>query len=192
MRVFKRGIGVAFLAVLAACAGTPAVHDSNEEVAKWAYTHDAPASVTLITMVNNKTGRGGHSSLMINGRQRTMYDPAGRWHNSQVPEQDDVLFGITPAVLKLYNSFHARKSHHVVLQTKDVSPDLAERLFQSARVQGRSLDAMCSNNVTAILADKPGFEAVGHTFFPVSAMNKFQALPGVKTEKVYEEDEGQN
>lgn len=180
---------LAMLAVLAAC-GTKPVFDSPEEVQRRAYVHDGPPALTLITMVNNKTGVGGHSSLMINASQRTMYDPAGRYYNSTVPEQNDLLYGITPEILRRYVSFHARDTHHVVLQSVEVSPAVAEQAFALAKQRGTSWDAMCSTNVTSILSRVQGFEDMRGSIFPARLMKHFAALPGVETEEVYEYDKG--
>ncbi len=180
---------LAMLVVLSAC-GTKPVYDSPEEVQRRAYVHDGPPALTLITMVSNSTGSGGHSSLMINASQRTMYDPAGRYYNSTVAEQNDLLYGITPEILKRYVSFHARDTHHVVLQTVEVSPAVAEQAYALARQRGTSWDAMCSTNVTRILANTQGFEDLSGSIFPARLMKNFGELPGVKTEKVYEYDTG--
>ena len=180
---------LAMLAVLAAC-GTKPVFDSPEEVQRRAYVHDGPPALTLITMVNNKTGVGGHSSLMINASQRPMYDPAGRYYNSTVPEQNDLLYGITPEILRRYVSFHARDTHHVVLQSVEVSPAVAEQAFALAKQRGTSWDAMCSTNVTSILSRVQGFEDMRGSIFPARLMKHFAALPGVETEEVYEYDKG--
>lgn len=187
MRIL-RVLGAMFiLAILSAC-GTKPVYDSAAEVAKASYTHDGPTSLTLITMINNKSGSGGHSSLMINSDQRTMYDPAGRYFNSTIAEQNDLLYGITPDNLQRYVSFHARDTHHVVLQTIEVSPAVARQAFQLAKNRGTSWDAMCSTNVTHILRRVPGFESVKGSVFPAKLMRRFGELNGVKTEKVFEYD----
>lgn len=189
MRGLRLFLVVAALAVLAAC-GTKPVFDSPDEVQRRAYVYDGPPALTLITMVNNRTGTGGHSSLMINASQRTMYDPAGRYYNSTVPEQHDLLYGITPEILKRYVSFHARDTHHVVLQTVEVSPAVAEQAFALAKQRGTSWDAMCSTNVTRILSRVQGFENLQGSIFPARLMKRFGELPGVKTEEVYEYDTG--
>lgn len=187
MRIFRIIGVVSVLAAVSAC-GTMPVYDSAAEVAKASYSHDAPASLTLITMISNKTGRGGHSSLMINSDQRTMYDPAGRYWNSTIAEQNDLLYGITPENLKRYVSFHARDTHHVVLQTVEVSPQVARQAFQLAKDRGTSWDAMCSTNVTHILRRVQGFEDMKGSAFPAKLMERFAQLPGVETEKVFEYD----
>lgn len=179
--------------VLTACAyGTEDRFSSKSHVEKFTYSSSEPPSLTLLTMVSNKTGTGGHSSLLINGSQTVMYDPAGRWSHSQVPERHDMLYGVSPGVMKLYKSFHARKTHHVVSQKIYVSPEVAERAIAAAEAQGRALDATCAINTIAILNQLPGFQSVKSTYFPAKLMKRFGELDGVITDKYYENDEGQN
>lgn len=187
MRVLRVHFIFAVLAILSAC-GTKPVYDPPEEIQSRAYVHDAPPSLTLITMISNRTGAGGHSSLLINASQRTMYDPAGRYYNSTVPEYGDLLYGITPEILRRYVSFHARKTHHVVVQTVEVTPAVAEQAFALAKQRGTSWDAMCATNVTRILAKTQGFEHMGGSIFPARLMKNFADMPGVKTDEVFEDD----
>ena len=84
----------------------------------------APAYLSL-TMVNNESGAGAHSALVINASQRVIFDPAGTIKHDVFIEQDDVLYGATPSVLEFYTRAHARKTHHVVIQDLDVSPEIA-------------------------------------------------------------------
>lgn len=175
---------------LTACAKE--IYAPDNAVQKAAYIHNEGPSLTLLTMIHNKTGNGGHTSLMINASQRIMYDPAGRWYSSVVPERNDVLFGVTPAVLKRYQSFHARDTHHVVVQKINVSAEVAEIAFQAALQQGASHDAMCANNTSTMLSKVPGFEDLGVTWSPARFSKKFGKLPGVITTKYYETDTGKN
>ncbi|PIB26127.1 hypothetical protein BFP76_14310 [Amylibacter kogurei] len=178
------------LLVLSACAKS--VYAPASEVQKRAFVSDDAPYLQLMTMISNKSGAGGHSSLVVNGSQVIMYDPAGRYWNSLLPERDDVLFGLNPAMMQRYKSFHARDTHHVVSQRVYVSQAVAEIAYKAALEQGASPDAMCANNVSALLSKVPGFEAVGHTWSPKRLMNNFAKLPSVKTDKYYENDTGKN
>ena len=80
-----------------------------------AYVHDGPPRISLYTMVNNESGAGAHSALVINASQRVIFDPAGTIKHDVFIEQDDVLYGATPSVLEFYTRAHARKTHHVVI-----------------------------------------------------------------------------
>lgn len=175
---------------LSACAKE--IYDSDADVQKASYSHPGPKSLTLLTMISNKNGQGGHTSLVVNASERIMYDPAGRWYSSIVPERNDVLFGVTPTVLKRYNSFHSRQTHHVVIQEIPVSAAVAEIAYRAALQQGASHDAMCANNTSTMLSKVPGFESLGITWSPRRLSEKFGELPGVKTTKYYENDIGQN
>lgn len=188
--IILRNIALLFAALfLTACAyGTEDKFASDTHVAQYRYQSNEAPSLSLITMVNNKNGRGGHSSLLINGSERGMYDPAGRWWHSSAPERHDFVTGMSPRILQHYKSWHARKTHHVVTQTIQVSPEVAELALAAARRQGRALDATCSINTIEILNQLPGFEDLQSTYFPEKLMQRFGQIPGVKTEKLYEED----
>jgi hypothetical protein len=130
--------------------------------------------------------------LIDGGPQRIMYDPAGRWWHSQVPERNDVLFGLNPQKLQRYKSFHARDTHHVVSQTVFVTKEEAQEAYRLALAQGASHDAMCAINVSSVLRQMERFKPVGGHFGPAALMIKFARLPVVKTDKYYENDTGKN
>ena len=178
---------------LTACSyGTKDQFASKAHIEQYTYASKEAPSLTLMTMINNRTGAGGHSSLLINGSQTVMYDPAGRWKHSQAPERHDVVYGINPQLLQFYKSFHARSSHHMVIQKIFVSPEVAEMAITASIEQGRAKDATCAINTIAILHRLPGFESVKSTYFPAKLMKRFGAMNGVVTTKYYEDDEGQN
>ena len=141
-------------------------------------------------MVSNRDGSGGHSALMINGSQRVSFDPAGSFENVRVPEQEDVLYGVSPAVLAGYKSAHARSTYHVVLQTVEVTPEQAEVALQLAAANGPVARACCTNATTGLLRQVPGVADVNQTFFPTNLMEQMAARAGVVEERYYEDDEG--
>ncbi len=177
--------------VLTACGGK-SVWAPDEAVAQRAYVSDEKPYLMLKTMISNRSGAGGHSALLINSSQVVMNDPAGRWHNSLAPERNDVLFGMRPALLKQYDSFHARDTHHVVSQKIYVTPEVAAKAMQVAFKMGPSPDALCSTNVSKMLQQIPGFQGLSRSLFPAKLMQSFEQLPGVETTKHYENDKGQN
>ena len=81
-------------------------------------------------MVNNDSGAGAHSAWVINASQRVIFDRAGTIKHHFFIEKDDVLYGVTPSVLQFYTRAHARKTHHVLIQDLDVSPEIAEHALQ--------------------------------------------------------------
>lgn len=182
---------LAVCAVLAGCAQPPAVsYASNERVDAVAYRAPGPATLTLMTMVSNRDGSGGHSALMINGSQRVIFDPAGSFVNDRVPEQEDVLYGVSPAVLAGYKSAHARSTYHVVSQTVEVTPEQAEIALQLAQQNGAVARAFCTNATTSLMREVPGFEDIRVTFFPTNLMEQMSQRPDVVEEKYFEDDEG--
>ncbi|GGX53503.1 lipoprotein [Tateyamaria omphalii] len=182
---------LAVCGMLAGCAPPPTVsYASNERVASVAYREPGPATITVLTMVSNRDGSGGHSALMINGSQRVIFDPAGSFVNERVPEQEDVLYGVSPAVLAGYKSAHARSTYHVVSQTVEVTPEQAEIALRLAQQNGAVARAFCTNANTTLLRQVPGFEDIRTTFFPTNLMEQMAARVGVMEEKYYEDDEG--
>lgn len=177
--------------LLAGCAQPPeAPYASDARVASVAYREPGPATITVLTMVSNRDGSGGHSALMINGSQRVIFDPAGSFVNDRVPEQQDVLYGVSPAVLKGYKSAHARSTYHVVSQTVEVTPEQAEVALRLAQGNGAVARAFCTNANTNLLRQVPGFEGIKTTFFPTRLMEQMASYPGVAEEKYFEDDEG--
>lgn len=180
----------AVLALLAACAADTSPDSPPAAVAAAAFRSAEPPSLTLFTMVNNRTGGGGHTALMVNGSQRVIFDPAGSFRDARVVERGDVLYGITPGWLQAYKSAHARVSHHVVSQTITVTPDQAEKALRIVQNHGGVAAAYCAQSTTGILAQLDGFEGINRTFYPVKVMEQFAQLPNVTTTKLYENDSG--
>jgi hypothetical protein len=174
---------------LAAC-GVKSQWASDELVAQMAYREPGPATLTLMTMVNNRSGSGGHTALMINASQRVIWDPAGSFEHSRIPERNDVIYGVNPEVYKVYRSSHARETHHVAMQTIEVTPEVAERAFALARELGPVPGAQCAVSTSSLLQQLPGFHSVKGSWFPKKLMEQFAQLPGVTTERQFENDAG--
>lgn len=183
--------GLAVAVSLAACGGGDQSPDSpTEAVASAAFRAAGPKTLTVFTMVNNRTGSGGHTALMVNGSQQVIFDPAGSFRDDRVVERGDVLYGMSPAWVRAYQSAHARASHHVVSQTIQVTPEQAEQALQLVMRNGGVPAAYCANATTDILRQVDGFESIQHTFYPLKLMAQMESLPGVKTTKYYEDDDG--
>lgn len=163
---------------------------SQEEVAKAAYKHDGPPALTLYTMVNNRSGSGAHTSLMINApSQRVIFDPAGTVIMTTIPERNDVLFGITPQAEQIYASAHARETYHVRIQRLEVSPQVAERALSLAVNNGKVGAAMCTSATSRIMSQLPGLESLGTVMFPNKLAERFAQIPGVTEDKRVEYDD---
>lgn len=176
------------LAVAGCASKAPYADDAT--VAAASYSNPTPAYLTLYTMVNNRTGAGGHSALLINGPERIIFDPAGSFYADIVPERNDVLFGISPGVEKAYRSAHARSTHHVVSQTVQVTPEQAQIAYQLALKAGPVAGAFCTNSTSSLISQIPGFENIDVVFYPVKLQEQFEQIPGVQTDKLFEDDNG--
>jgi hypothetical protein len=185
---FLLALMVPFL--LAGCAES--VWAPDEAVQRAIYRHDAPPSLTLITVVSNRSGAGAHSALLVNGSQRVIFDPAGTWKHPKLPERNDVHFGMTPGALDFYIDYHARETFHVVSQEVPVSSEVAEIALRRVQEYGPVGKAFCSNATTDILRTIPGFEGVPRSFSPLRAMAFFDALPGVRRSVVYDDSPASN
>ncbi len=172
---------------LAACAPANPRMDPPEAVAAAAYVDDGPPSLTLLTTQNTRTGGGAHTALLINGSQRVLYDPAGSFYHPDVPEQDDLKFGITDNVLNFYLDYHSQPPYRVIEQTIPVSAAVAEAAIARARAQGAAPMGFCANFTSSVLRDLPGFEGLPQTFFPMGLEAAFGELPGVQERVVTNE-----
>ena len=178
------------LLTLAGCAGQT-VWATDEAVLQAAYRHNGPARLTLFTMINNRTGNGAHTSLMINGNQRVIWDPAGSFQHETIPERNDVLYGITPPVADVYTRYHARKTYHVKIQTLDVSPALAQRAIALAQGYGAVPAAQCAKSTSEIMAQLfPGQIVSG--WYPKKLAEQFARVPGVTERTLHEYDDDDN
>ncbi|MFV2001446.1 MAG: hypothetical protein ACC619_00520 [Paracoccaceae bacterium] len=186
-------IGFFGLAVLAGCLG-PAEPKwaSDADVARATYVDDGPPTITLFTVINNKTGFGGHAGLMISGSQRILFDPAGTWYHPQLPERNDVHFGMSDAVVDYYVDYHSRVTWRTVIQEVVVTPEIAELVMQRAMDYGAAAKGYCARSITAILEGVPGFESINRTWWPTRLSAEFAKLPGATMDVVYDNDADDN
>ena len=94
MRCFFKVFVALCLALTVSACSKPAAWASDEDLAKVQYRDAGPTKLTLFTMINNRSGTGAHTSLMISASQRVIWDPAGSFYHPSIPERNDVLFGI--------------------------------------------------------------------------------------------------
>lgn len=184
-------VSLLFLIGLAGCAAEP-VWDSDERVAAARYVHGGPPSLSLITVVSNSNGSGGHSGLLINGSQRIIFDPAGSWYHPHIPERNDVHFGMTNKAVDFYIDYHARVTWHVVKQDIVVSPEVAALASKLAQEYGAVPKAYCADSISTILRQLPGFEGLPSTMYPVPLMEAFGKLPGVTSQTYRDNDPDDN
>jgi hypothetical protein len=176
--MLARLAGILLLPILAAC-GAEGVYAPMAEVEARAFRAPGPPTLTLMTAVNNRSGEGGHSALMVSGSQRVVFDPAGSWWHPDAPERGDVKFGMTPAMLDIYLDYHARPTFRMVLQEVAVSPETAERALQLVQAHGPSPKATCGRAVSGLLREL-GFSQVGRSWYPARIMRDFATVPGMR------------
>ncbi|MDN5785518.1 hypothetical protein [Pseudorhodobacter sp.] len=189
-----RRIYLCFIAILflAACGAAEPVWAPDDAVARARYVHPGPSSITLFTVLSTRNGSGAHSGLLINGSQRVMFDPAGTWHHPNLPERNDVHYGMTPLMVDFYIDYHARITYDVVQQTIIVSPEVAEIAMQRAMAYGAVEKAHCTLAVSSVLRGVPGFESLPQTWYPKTLMDAFAALPNVSRRKFTDTDTNNN
>lgn len=190
MGIMRAFLAILALTFLAACGGGTPSPLAPEKAQAVAYRADGPPQITLITMINNRSGAGAHTGLLISGSQRVLFDPAGTFRHSKMFRHDDVIYGITDQKLQVYRSAHARASHHVVSQTLTVSAATAEKALYLAKARGRVPSAFCANSTSELLRQLPEFADVQVTFYPDKLMDQLIGKPGLVMDRYYENDEG--
>jgi len=148
------------------------------------------ARLTLITIVNNRSGAGGHTGLLVSGREQVLFDPAGSFRHPDLREEGDVLYGMSDGWVQAYKSAHARETYHVVSQEIAVTPEQAERALELVTTWGDVSPAFCTNATSRVLRGVPGFEDVAVTFFPINLMQQIEGRADVVTTRYYEDDAG--
>lgn len=186
------------LAVLALLAATALAGCEVYQPASFAeieaarYVSPEPPSVTLMSMVNTRSGRSEHAGLLINGSQQVLYDPAGTFTHPDLPRRGDIHYGMTPRFVDYYERYHARFDYFVEAQKVPVTRAQADQLIANAQAVGQSLKMTCGLDVADVLQPVPPFQGVRKSFFPQALRDDFDRLPGVEDSYVYERDVGKN
>lgn len=172
---------------LVACSAEPTwAPDAAVQASR--YPSPSSSLLRLYTVRNAQSGNGAHSALLIDASERVLFDPAGSFKASGVPERNDLLYGFSPAAERAYRSYHARTEYDVIWQTIAVPPAVAEQAFGFAQKNGAVAKANCTRATSTLLKQLPGFEAIGTTWFPDNLERDFAALPGVVTDRLSEDD----
>ncbi|QYZ68980.1 hypothetical protein [Neotabrizicola shimadae] len=176
--MIRLALSLLALVTLVAC-GAESVYAPDDVVARAAYVDPGPKTITLYTVINNRSQEGAHSALMINGSQRVLFDPAGSWFNRHAPERNDVIFGMTPTLESFFDDYHARETFRVRKQTVVVTPEQAEIAIQRALQEGPVPQARCAWSTSDVLSGVPGFESIPRTLSPKKLSKSFAKLPGI-------------
>ncbi|WP_247738663.1 hypothetical protein [Shimia sp. R9_2] len=186
-----RMMALALLALsLAACTVRNPVETNapDQEVAAARYAHSGPKQLTLFTMISNDNGSGAHTSLLINASERVAFDPAGSFRTEGITAKNDVVYGMTPYLVDQYTRFHARETFHVVVQTLDVEPEVAELALRKAQSLGPVLESQCALTTSQVLAGLPGFEDAPRTYSP-RKLSEYFAAKGASYDRLFEYDD---
>lgn len=184
-------LALAALLALASC-GADAKFAESADLDRARYVSGAPPSLTLFTVINNRTGEGAHSGLLIDGYERVMYDPAGTWYHPSVPERFDLHYGMTDRMLSFYIDYHARVTYRVVEQKIYLPQSSIDLILARTIAQGAAAKATCAQTLSTILRGVPGFESIGQTWFPKKMSRDFGQLPGVRTKVIHDGDPDEN
>ena len=161
---------------------------SNPDLMRYAYRHDGPPEITLLTVQSDQPGTGKHSALMVNASQRVIFDPAGSFAHENIAERADVILGVTPQIEELFIAYWARDGFHVVRQSVQVPPEVAARALALVLSRGPVGGGRCANAVSGVLHQVPGFEQITPVLLPGSVMAAFADLAGVVTTEVHAGD----
>lgn len=191
MTVIIRFLALAVLALsVSACSVRNPVRTNSpdQEVAAARYEHAGPKQLTLYTMVSNRSGSGAHTSLLINASERVAFDPAGAFRTEGIIAKNDVVYGMTPYLVDQYTRFHARETFHVVVQTLDVSPEVAEMALRKAQSLGPVLESQCALTTSQLISSLPGFEDAPTTYWPLQ-LSEYFASKGASYDRLFEYDD---
>lgn len=172
------------LPLLAAGCAAPAKWADDETVARALHAEPGPPRITLYTVVNNRTGHGDHSSLLISGAHRILYDPAGTWYDPNAPQRNDVHYGITPRIEQRYVQYHARDTHHVIAQTVQLTEAQAAQAMAAAQSLRPAGPGACAIRTGGILRQVSGFEGLPATVWPRTLRDAFASYPGVTNRRI--------
>ena len=180
-RLRLTALAVLLLAVtfLQACAGRQ-VWATDAEIQAARHVHGGAAELTLVTIMNYTSGRGDHTALFINADERVLFDPAGSWRLDEVPERNDVHFGMSANKGASFYMTHTRATHYTVVQRLRVTPEVAAQAKALALAAGPVPPARCALSTSGILRQLPGFESIRSGWYPHNLMADFDRLPGVQ------------
>lgn len=189
MSLTRRSVMLGLPAALAACGAAEPIWAPEDAVRRATYRHPGPPALTLFTMRSTGNNNGYHTGLMVSASQRVLFDPAGTFQISVIPERNDVHYGITPEVERVYISYHSRETFYTERQYAVVPAEVAELALQLVQNYGAVPKAACARATSSILMQLPGFETlISSSLFPDRLSRQFGRYPGVRTDIFREND----
>jgi hypothetical protein len=174
---------VAFV-TLAACSGER-VWAPEAAVQAARFAHVGQPELVIVTIMNYRSKRGDHTAMFINADERVLFDPAGSWKLPNIPERNDLHYGIAPQIGASFYLSHTRETHYSVVQRIPVSLETALRAKQLAAEAGPVPAAHCAISTVGILRQLPGFQDLRSGYFPHKLMEQIAEIPGVTTYELH-------
>lgn len=187
-RPTRRAFLLTLPALAAACGPAEPVWAPDAVVDAVRYRHPGPPRLTLFTMRSRSSGRGFHTGLMVSASERVIFDPAGGWGASTLPERNDVIFGVSPGVERYYITVHARETYFVSRVDLDVPADVAQQALARVKAYGAVPKARCTIATSEVLSALPGFGGLKVTWWPGELEDQVKALPGAVHTTYFEDD----
>lgn len=184
----RRAVIAGLPLAVASCGAPEPVWAPQSDVDRVRYRHPGPPMLTLFTMKNRGSGNGAHTGLMVSGRERVLFDPAGTFAGQGIIERNDVIYGVSPLIEQYYVSYHARETYYVRRLDVVVSPEVADLALNLVQSYGAVAKTQCARSTGAILHQLPGFESIHPVLFPDRLERQFERLPGVVGSDYYEDD----
>lgn len=183
--------GASALAVTGAVSGcsSTSVWAPDDAIQRARYVHSGAPSVTVFTVKNVGSDNGAHTGLLINARERILFDGAGSYSLNATPERNDVHYGMTPAAVDFYIDFHARSEYYVTSQHIFLPLASADAIYAAALQAGPVPNALCTTRTTQVLKAAPEFADVNQSFFPTTLERHISALPNVITRTFRDDDD---
>ncbi|MEM1375379.1 MAG: hypothetical protein AAGF78_13460 [Pseudomonadota bacterium] len=177
-------------ALLAACSTKPRVFESPSAVSAAQRPNTGVPLLEVFTSFNVSSDNGAHSALFIHADQRVVFDPAGTFAHPQLPEQHDVIFGMSDSAREVFVDYHTRETFWTTLQSFQVPAATAAFALREARHAGPVSDAFCTRSVSSILAAAPGMPMrVRTTWFPNRLHDQLVDVPGVRRQEFRQFDD---
>ncbi|GKY88761.1 hypothetical protein [Sinisalibacter aestuarii] len=178
---------------LAACGSAESVWAPDEAVERARFSTSGPPTLTLFTVINERSGNGGHAALMVSApSERVLFDPAGSFHHPRLPERNDVVFGMTDPAVDFYIDYHSRTTWRVVRQDLVVPAAVAEQALRAVQEYGAVPKAFCANSISTVLRGLPGFEGFKVSMFPENVQAEFAQYQGVVRREYHDMDPDNN
>ncbi|MEL6915295.1 MAG: hypothetical protein AAFP13_12425 [Pseudomonadota bacterium] len=167
-------------ALLAACSTKPRVFEPPARVSQAFVPTTGPTRIEVFTSFNAGSDYGAHSALLIHADQRVAFDPAGTFAHPKLPEQHDVIYGMTESARRAFVDYHTRTTFWTTLQIAQVPPSTAQHILEDVRREGPVPDAFCTRSVSSVLARAPGLPfRVRPTWFPNNLHDQLLGHPAV-------------